>query len=294
MQVSKTFSGEVTLEEATVKRLVSYGAAATSAVYPSKVDTVNTIIADFLRGTCGVDAWYGAKGEVEDSFLWIYGAPFLFNISGANNYAQFYGPCYGSAISSDRNTSNYVYCTMFADNAYSFGLVFAGNPENGFCLRIKTYNSNYPSAIFAMRFMKCSNLINGSDAVVFSGRITDYASSSSDNAPAGMNGIDLSGPGGLIAPASFSSSVMTYTPLLQTKKVHKTANEGALPLVPLCVGPYRANGIYLRPIGFALPNSVGASVEVLPEITISGRSFLLTNSDSFSAGYINMGLIETT
>lgn len=302
MQVTKSYSGTVSLESSTTSRTVSYGVATTSAVYPSKVDAINTIIANFLRTECGVDAWYMAKSGSTDSFLWIWGVPFLFNIAGTNSYAAFYGPLSGSALNSGSDgTSSVKYNTGLSKlfngttGEYSFSLLFAGNPNNGFSLRFKTYNSNSISQYFVIRFMKCYNLINDLDAVVWSG-INVYSNNNADTATVllgGMNGIDLNA-NGTIKEDSFSTYLMQYDPLLRTKAVNKTSNDGALPLVPLCVGPYRTNGIYLRPVGFNLPYAMSATTEVQAEITVSGRSFLLTNSDNISVNFINMGMIETT
>lgn len=299
MQVTKTYSGEVTLEDAAVKRLVSYGVSTTVSVYPSKVDTVNSIIAEFLSSECGVDAVY-ASGGGEDTFLWIYGAPFLFSIAGSNSYAAFYGPMYGSALNSGSESGtqyNAGTSKLFNGDTgtYSFGLVFAGNPNTGFSLRFKPYNSRSVSGNFVIRIMKCVNLINGLDSVVWSAVNVYSSGNNTDITPllGGMNGIDLEA-GGAIKEDSFSNTLLSYDPLLHTKAIHRTSNDSALPLVPLCIGPYRANGIYLRPYGFALPNAASITTEVQAEITVSGRSFLVTNSDSLSAGYINMGLIETT
>lgn len=299
MQVTKTYSGTVSLEDAAERRTISFGTSSTVSVYPSKVDTVNTIIANFLRTECGVDAWYMPKSGSTDSFLWIWGVPFLFNIAGKNSYAAFYGPLSGSALNAGAASSpkyNAGLSTLFngETGTYSFGLVFAGNPNNGFALRFKTYNSTSVSQYFAIRFMKCVNLINGLNSVVW-GAENVYSTNSDTTSVllGGLNGIDLNADG-TIKEDSFSNTLMAYDPLLRTKPVHHSSNGGALPLVPLCVGPYRANGIYLRPVGFGIPYAVSVSTEVQAEITVSGRSFLVTNSDSININYINMGLIETT
>lgn len=302
MQVTKSYAGTVSLEDSTQKRSVSYGASTTASVYPSKVDTVNNIIAQFLRQECGVDAWYMTKSGSTDSFLWIWGVPFLFNIAGNNSYAAFYGPLSGSALNAGSDgTSTVKYNTGLSKlfngdtGAYSFSLLFAGNPNNGFSLRFKTYGSNSISQYFVIRFMKCYNLINDLDAVVWSG-INVYSNGNTDTATVllgGMNGIDLNA-NGTIKEDSFSTALLQYDPILRTKAVNKTSNSGALPLRHLYIGPYRANGIYMRPVGFNLPNAVSATTEIQAEITVSDRSFLLTNSDSIAVNYINMGMIETT
>lgn len=299
MQVSKTYAGTVSLGT-TVKRLVSYGVSSTASVYSSKVDTVNSIIAQFLAEECGVDARYQSGAESGDSFLWIYNVPFLFNIAGTNSYASFYGPLSGAALNSGTDVSptyNKGLSKLFdgESGTYSFGLVFAGNPDNGFSLRFKTYNTSSISRYFIIRFMKCVNLINSLQSVVWS---AENIFSSGDDTTAsdllgGMRGIDLNADGS-IKTDSFSNNPLVYRPLLDTNRVHKTSNAGALPLVPLNIGPYRANGIYLRPCFFGLPNSASSTAEIQAEVTISGRSFLITNTDGISNGSINMGLIETT
>lgn len=303
MQVTKSYAGTVALESSTASRALSYGTTATTNVYPSKVNTVNNIIANFLSSECGVDAWYGAKSGSADSFLWIYGVPFLFNILGNTSYAAFYGPLSGNALlnGSDGTSSNVGYNRGLSKlfngetGTYSFSLIFAGNPNNGFSLRFKTYGSNSISQYFMFRFMKGSNLINGLNAVVWSAT-SIYSNGSPDIATpllGGMNGIDLNA-NGTIKEDSFSTATLSYDPLLHTKAVHKTSNGGALPLLPLRVGPYRMNGIYYRPAGFNLPNSASVTSEIQAEITVSGRSFLITNTDSIGLTHINMGLIETT
>lgn len=297
MQVTKTYSGTAALGS-TASRIVSYGATTKATVYPAKVDTVNQIIADFLRVQCGVDAYY-TTGGADASFLWIWGVPFLFSISGKNSYAAFYGPGSGTALNSGSESGtqyNAGASKLFngETGTYSFGLVFAGNPNNGFALRFKTYGSSSISQYFVARFMKCTNLINGNDAVVWSGQ-NIFSSGNATTATVllgGMNGIDLDG--GSVNLGSFSTALINYDPLLHTKAIHKAANNGALPLVPLTIGPYRANGIYLRPVGFALPSAASVTTEVQHEMTVGSRSFLITNNDSLATSYINMGLIETT
>lgn len=297
MQVTKTYSGTAALG-ATASRPVSYGASTKATVYPAKVDTVNQIIADFLRVECGVDAYY-TTGGADASFLWIWGVPFLFSISGKNSFAAFYGPGSGTALNSgseSANKYNMGNSKMFSGETgtYSFGLVFAGNPNNGFALRFKTYGSSSISQYFVARFMKCTNLINGKDSVVWSGQ-NIYSSGNDTSATlllGGMNGIDLDS--GNVNLDSFSTALINYEPILHTKPVHRTANGGALPLVPLVIGPYRTNGIYLRPVGFALPSAASVTTEVQHEMTVGTRSFLITNNDSIAPSYINMGLIETT
>lgn len=297
MQVTKTYSGTAALG-ATASRLVSYGASTKATVYPAKVDTVNQIIADFLRVQCGVDAYYTTSGA-DASFLWIWGVPFLFSISGKNSYASFYGPGSGTALNSGSESANQYNMgnsKLFngETGTYSFGLVFAGNPNNGFALRFKTYGTSSVSQYFVIRFMKCTNLINGKDAVVWSAR-NIYSSGDANSATVllgGMNGIDLDS--GNVNLDSFSTALINYDPVLHTKAIHRTANGGALPLVPLVIGPYRTNGIYLRPVGFSLPSAASVTTEVQHEMTVGTRSFLITNNDSISTSYINMGLIETT
>lgn len=283
----------MTLEEAAVAREYSFGSTRTAKVYPSKVDTVNSIIASFLRSECGVDAYYGQRAGSDYDFLWIYNVPFLFNIPGAERYVVFYPPL-GSAgtISSTVNTSgNPTQTNLFYTDGvrYSFGLVFCGNPNTGFALRFKFMPSTSVSTNLVFRFMKCENIINGSDAVMWSstnvyanGTTTLPSGSVGVSDIGGMNGIDLDGNG--INKGSFSTEAIIYDPRLHTKTVHMASNEGALPLVPLLIGPYRANGIYLRPRGFSLPLAHSLGTEVQPEITIGGRSFLITNSSSQTIG----------
>lgn len=300
MQITKTYSGEITLEEKTEKREYSYGGSGTMSVYPSKVDTVNNIIAGFLRSICGVTAFYEPREGSDYPFLWIWDVPFLFTFNGTANNVLFCPPC-GAAYAStsyQRSTSSTTdVSNFFSGNKYSFSIVFTGNPDNGFVIRFKNYNASSFSSNFVLRFMKCENLINGSDAVVW-GHKSIYSDENSDSSSvtnymlSGMNGIDVVNH--IINQGSFSTEFIKYSPHLFTKKIHRESNDGALPLVPLHVGPYRANGIYLRPVGFGLPNSASITAEVQNEITIGSRSFVITNNDGTNANLINMGLIETT
>lgn len=301
MQITKSYEGTVTLEAATEAREYSYGYNRTINVYPSKVDTINEIIAGFLRSECGVNAYYETRTGSDYPFLWIYNVPFLFNIPGAERYVVFYPPLgsAGTTSSTVSSTSSTTTQTnlFFTDGVrYSFGLVFCGNSNTGFSLRFK-FTSVSTNLVF--RFMKCENIINGTDAVMWSstnvyadGTSTLPSGGSGVSAVGGMNGIDLDD--GSINKDSFSTAAMIYDPRLHTKAVHRTSNDGALPLVPLLIGPYRANGIYLRPRGFNLLNAHSLGTEVQAEVTIGGRSFLITNSDGISPMLINMGLIETT
>lgn len=295
MQVSKTLSGTIRLEEKAVDRIASYGATTKISVYPSKIDTINYVIADFLSGTCGVDAWYGSKGEEEDSFLWIYGAPFLYACTGTSGGINIYGPYNGSRINSVASGATAAVTFLGAHNKdtntvdYSFKAVFTGNPSNGFILRFMGMNSTSFAGYAGIRYMRAENIINGADAVVF-GRYATYNAT----AVTGLNGIDLFGGYTPMNKESFSTSLMTFDPILHTKAVHMTSNDGAIPLVPINIGPYRVNGIFHRPAYYNLPPTVATSVEILPEITIGGRSFLITTSDSQATNGFNMGLIETT
>lgn len=300
MQVSKTYTGTVTLEDKTEKREYSYGQASTITCYPSKIDTLNSIVAQFLYEECGVDARYGVGKRSDYSFLWIYGVPFLLGMTGANNQLYFYQPFGGgsSQKSNYASTNTATDISLFSGARYSFGLVFAGNPNTGFCLRFKQYNSTAVTNVLILRFMKSENLINGADSVLWSAINHDATTQGSTTATAtnlftGFRAIDVAGNEPIEESYSGNTS-MNYSCLLQSLSAHRNYNEGALPLVPLTIGPYRANGIYLRPRGFGLPSTHTLTTEVQAEVTIGDRSFLIASSDTMSYNTMNMGLIETT
>lgn len=293
MQISETFSGEVTLEAKTESRERSFGSTGTVSVYPSKVDTINSIIANFLRVTCGVDAYYEERDGSDYRFLWIYDVPFLLSFSGTANNAVFYPPFGAASVST--STDGTSVSNFFSGAKYSFGIVFCGNPNNGFSMRFKTYNSTSVSTNLVLRFMRGENIINGENGVVWNAKSIYSTGNQSDASPmlGGANGVDLNNR--TVSAESFSTGAdMYYTPRLFTKEVHRTSNDGALPLVPLCIGPYRINGMYLHPRHFGLPAAHSLSTEVQAEVTIGDRSFLVTANESGGCSYINMGLIETT
>lgn len=291
MQVSKTYTGEVTLEEKRIDRPRSYGGntVTTISVYPSKVDTLNRIIADFLQG-CGVDADYKTGPDSEWPFLWIYGVPFLFGMTGTSDYPNFYNPYNSRSITTTNPAGAAI--NLFSGAKYSFGLVFAGNPKNGFYLRFKPYNTTSVSSSLVLRFVKGQNIINGASSVLWS-TYNGPDTLGATYLTTGFEAVDFDG-NTPIEKSYTGTTRMYYTPLLQTLSENMEYNEGALPLVPLMIGPYRANGIYLRPRNYGLPVANSFTVEVQNEITVGGRSFLITNSDSPSISMANMGLIETT
>lgn len=296
MQISKSYSGTVTLESATVQRDASYGGTTKLTHYPTKVNTFNQIVADFLSSVCKVDAYYGYGNLSDHPFLWIYGVPFLFGFTTNNNYPTFYSP---KGISS-RSCSTYYSGTastisFYSGNIYNFTLYFAGNPDTGFYLRFKSYSGTAPANTLVLRFMKAENLINGSPAVLWSPLNYNTLASSSGTSPlyTGWYAADIPNVKGIDID-SITTSPIVYTSLLYTVPPNQEYNEGVLPLIPLMVGPYRVNGIYLYPRNFALPKAVSNTMEIQTEITIGNRSFLITCDESMYSNTANMGLIETT
>lgn len=305
MQVSRTFQGEVTLEDATVDRPRSYGGdtAINIKVYPSKLKALNEPIAQFLQTDCHMsweDAHYETGPDSEWPFLWIYGVPFLFAVTGTSNSMYFYYPAFAGSgyIGSTGYQSGGEAASVspFSGSKYAFKLSFCGNPKTCFCLRFSGYSAvtgNSTSLTLPLVFAKAQNIINGADSTLW--RIRNYSVGQPTYSYAlyyGFFGMDI-GTRRKLMQDTIPSSMVQYCPLLWTIKEHKNANEGALPLVPFMVGPYRLNGVYLSPRNYDLPNPNAVTAELQTEITIGNRSFLVTNSNS-TGSYINMGLIETT
>jgi len=291
MQVTRAFSGTLSDVGKTSNRQISWGVTGLVTGYQNKVDFINQTIADFLKNDCGVDAVYEVREGSTYKFLWIYGVPFLLSpaSASANNFA-FYGPLYATALNSGSTSSGSSLSTFFSAYSagnYSFSLLFTGNPQTGFALRIRPYNTVSISYSFCFKFFKAKNLFNGANSVMWtaSAPTSDYYISA--------NGIDLLEDGS-INKDSFSTALVHCQIILPTKAVVKQSNPGKLPLVPLISGVWEVQGIYQRPFGFDLPTASQASSETQVEIELSGRKFIVTNSDSPHQYYLCMGLIEVS
>lgn len=289
MQISKSYSGTMDNLGSTSARQVSYGVTTTETTYWNRNDFINQTIADFLHNDCGVDAFYEVREGSNNKFLWIYGVPFLFSqttiTTSSVQYSRFYGPLYGTALS-------YVSSRLFSAATtaiYKFSLCFCGDPNNGFSLRFKMYNSTSLTNEFKFVFCKAKNMLTEKESVVFLFGNPAPASATISN----CNGIDKNEDGSL-DDENFSNATILYSPVLQTKNVIKTGGGGKFPLVPINFGIWKSTGFYLHPIGFDLPSALGSSIEAQTEVSISGRRFIVTTRDSPSSSYINAGLIEVS
>lgn len=283
MQITKAFSGTLADVGSTSSRRYSFGYASTVTAYWNRVDFINQTIADFLRDDCGVDAAYEARQGDENKFLWIHGVPFLYY--APYNYERWrVWPPFGGTASS---ASSYVALfSSYNSGAYSFSLVFTGNPRGAFSLRFKQYNSTSVTSSSMARYIRAKNLLTGGDSLVWA---FDSGTSNLGN----CNGIDRKSDGTLDAD-SFSTAAITYLPSADAKPVNKTSGGGRFPLIPLLFGIWKPLGVYCHIRGFDLPAAMAASVENQTEIEISGRRFINTTSESLSSGYINIGLVEVT
>ncbi len=301
MQISKSYSGTVENPAVTSARATSWGVTSKPNLYTNLVDFLNQTVADFLHNDCGVDAVYEVRAGSDYKFLWIYNVPFLFNPSYSSSYpmTNFVGPLSAAFLSNGQGQSNSNWSSkLFAEiptaangGSYAFGLIFSGNPNTGFMLRIKTYPGTAISSVFSFCFARARNLLNEKDAVVWKYRPYTNASPYFNEC---MNGVDLEEDDSMDVE-SFSTNVAVFSHILDTKKVLRTSNPGKLPLVPMAVGGiWRLAGVFQRPANFNLPVANTATVEQQTEIQIAGRKFIVASNDISNANMMNFGLIEVT
>lgn len=307
MQVSKVFNGSIAAAGSATARVCSYGVTNTITTYQNRADFVNQAIADFLHNDCGVNAAYEVREGSAGKFLWIFNVPFLFaQPSSSYYYFSFWGPFYNTVLnpgsaSASAGGSNTVYnglsgLSLFFENSassvkYNFTLYFDGDPQKGFILRVKC-GTNSISAGFGFMFAKAKNILNSRAAVVWK---YAFALAATSNLATYVNGIDFNEDGGMVQE-SFSNTAISYLPMLYTKAVHKTDSPGKFPLVPLLIGPWKMENMFLMPFQFDLPSAVTSATEMQTATEISGRKFIVTcnNYAYITSSYLNCGLIEVT
>ena len=298
MQISKSYSGTVESPAVTSSRDISWGVTSKQNLYTNLVDFVNQTVAAFLHNDCGVDAVYEVREGSDYKFLWIYHVPFLFAPAARSSYpmTNFCGPLSAVILSTGQYNNATWYSKLFAGiptaangGSYAFGLIFSGNPNTGFMLRIKTYPGTAISSVFSFCFARARNLLNEKDAVVWKYRPYTNASPYFNEC---MNGVDLEEDDSMDVE-SFSTNVAVFSHILDTKKVLRTSNPGKLPLVPMVVGGiWQLAGVFQRPANFNLPVANTATVEQQTEIQIAGRKFIVASNDISNANMMNFGLIE--
>lgn len=291
MQVTRSYAGTLADVGTTSARQLSFGAAGTQTAYWNKIDFINQTIADFLKNDCGVDVAYEIRDGATVKFLWIYDVPFLFSGSSSTNSFYLYGPYNTTSIAGTSANVPTFFGAYSGTNigVYSFSLIFCGNPETGFALRFKTYNSSAVKSATCFRFMRAKNTLTGGNAVVWCWGDATAAYGVENNA----NGIDLDENGEMIE-SSYSTAVISYLFSLNGKAANKDSSGGKVALVPLMIGVWQVPGIYCHIRGLNLTVATTLTTEIQTEIEISGRRFLQTVNENAASGYINMGLIEVT
>lgn len=287
MQVVKSYEGTLENAEGSGTRILSYGMTTTAGIRINKANFINQTIADFLN-ECGVDVSYDEKGG-NIKFLWIYGIPFLITLSsGSSPYLwRINGPFNDNPIWSV--SSNTVTSDTFFNRAdgdyYKFRLLFTGNPQKGFILRIGKYpGTSVHSDV--IKVMRATNMLNKKDSVLWSWNTT------SSNPPyMNIDGVDLNTDGTPDAN-SYLQSRLNYPVVLTAPPIHHTSTSGKYPLIPVMCGAWKLQNIYYYIGNFDLPAPNKYDIDTQCEIILSGRKFIITTSDKTPSGYLNAGLLE--
>lgn len=302
MQKTKSYSGTIALGSATSRRL-SYGRTNTAVSYKNKVDILNTTIANFLKNECGVDATYANKGTTTNSggnsFLWIYGIPFLYTPLYGNDPLRLFGPLSETEICKS-STSNDVFSGVTSGD-YNFTLFFTGNPNTAFSLRMTSYNTNTINSLMILRFMKATNSISGTDSAIWYGcDVSGTTGSASTNGglvwstgqyirnlyggEISNTVLDITGLTTMEARAAMLSYPWTSEDMIK--------NKNKLLLMPFVAGRWKVPGVYFHPENFSLLPPATATTEIQTEMEVDGRRFIITMGSSYSGNRINMPLIE--
>lgn len=288
MQAYEWFAGEAPALGTAENRAVSYGSTTVLSHYKTRNDIINELIAGFLQ-RCGVDAIYGTRAGADDPFLWIWDVPFLFITSAYNKVIfSFYGPYSTSALMSGSSTTtnsahNFTFYSGTAASTltYDFGLCFTGNPNNCFCLRPIKTALTAPGLNSCIKFMRGKNPLNGRTSVLWA----PYTQRS------GVRVIDLFSNDTLDAN-SLSTAGVTYNSVLNTGNQDRANNPGKFPLLPMYIAGREIPGLYHYPNNWGLPTAaLNSTIEQL-ELELNGRTFIVTDRDTYADGNIALGLIE--
>lgn len=297
MQIEQVYTGTLESTTETVTRPYSYGVSTTTALYSAQTDTMNQTVADFLKGTCGVDAAYEDRGDTGYKWLWIFDVPFLFThptgSSPKNNL--LYGPYSKDPVSAGANFN-----TFDSKGNYSIRLRLFGDPDTAFALALFA-NGSASSGPGTYKFVKATNILTQGSAVFWALGDTITPSGSTPYSPQEVafgNAIDFDA-GGAFVEKSLVTQV-PYRPYQYTSAGQYELNFDKIPLIPIRFVLWELKGCYCLPLQWGLPAPVSWNYPTQTEIEIAGRKFIVTvNSSSnyysnLSSNYINLGLLEVT
>lgn len=280
MQKIKRCTG-TTSPSSTKSYNLSYGITKTESLYASIIEKLNNEIAIFLHDDCGVDAAYESRGTDKNSYLWIYGVPFFFMQSAVSQpQSRIYGPF--NADKQIIQMSGGIFPPTVGA-VYNFFLIFCGNPETGFILRITPNQTGVENITsfsgFTLGIMKGRNFLTDRDSVIWNGVTTTFGTE--------YYGCDMNSDN-IIDGDYFIyervSSNLTYSYRTNEQEL----NPSIFPLMPLMVGPWKMTKIYSTPTHFSLVPAQPYSSITQSEMIIGDRRFLVTYPNGINAPIIEL------
>lgn len=311
MQIAKEITGSFTDVAGNGNLCVNYGTSATTNVLGSAVathsvrDQLADIVEKFLKNDCGVNvrriqSHPTSAGTI--SCVVIFGVPISFVpvASATKDYTMQYkvGFPMGNGFELPTSTPALSSGQSGAPSTvpYKFSLVFTGNPESAFVLRLVNYGASATNTM-ELFIAKGVNLVSERDAVVFSYAISSTGKLGSVHY-ANLKDTD---DGQLIDLDTYSySDTVTLSPVLETTEADAEAVGNRIPLIHNAVKFISMNDVYVTPRNFGLPTPATNTVISQPEFIVGDRKFIQTANSTGAVGSnsvsapIGVGMIDVS
>lgn len=273
-------------------------------------DGLGNIVEEFLTNDCHVKnivripTLSTAITTQSVNAVCIFGIPitFIMTASTSSNYSAQYRVALPDGIGFEGSAIT-ISATMTGAPGYidyDFYLVFTGNPESAFTLRVVPYNANGggTTATSELFVAKAHNIATKQEMTAFAYRATSggtigtvhYANIKDDDTY-----------GKLIDMNTYShSNTVSIAPVLETTANDLALTENQIPLIHLKANNILFDGLYQTPRNFGLPETSQNNVIIQPEFKTGGKKFIQTanaagNSGTYGVSQpIGIGLIDVT